>query len=326
MIRRLLAASVLALALTAPAAARAGDADDEAAATELFNAGRDLMKSGDFASACPKLAESARLKATVGALAKLAECEEHEHRLVSAYARWKQALNLARTAGDERVADVEHELARVDRVVPKLLVVAGGALPAGAAIRVDAVEMSAAGIGVPLAVEPGHHVIQVSAPGRRPWSTAVDAAADGATTPVTIPALEDAAFAPAPPAPSLGASTASADVSPSAADASARAATWRTAGLVASGAGLATMVAGGVLGFDAMRKRDSAGCPGNVCPDVSSASLLNGAKSSADWSTALLAAGGALAAGGLVVWWVSRDHGPARAGVLLTPAGVAGAF
>ena len=42
-------------------------------ATELFNAGRDLMTAGNFAAACPKLAESARLDVKVGTLGKLAE-------------------------------------------------------------------------------------------------------------------------------------------------------------------------------------------------------------------------------------------------------------
>jgi hypothetical protein len=318
MIRRSLAIGAAALALAAPAVARAGDPLDEAAATELFDAGRDMMKRGDYAGACPKLAESARLKPTVGALAKLGECEEHERRLVSAYARWKQALNLARTLGDERVADVERELARLDGVVPKLLVVAGSALPPQTAIHVDAVEMGPAGLGVPLAVEPGRHAVQVSAPGKRPWTASVDTAADGATTTVTIPTLEDGAAQapvvvsippPSEPGETRGGSS-----------------TWRTIGLAAAGAGLASLIAGGAFGVDAMRRRDAAGCANNVCPDDASAGQLNGAKTSADWSTALLVTGGALVAGGLAVWWVSRDHGPAAAGVLVTPAGISGAF
>ena len=92
-------ALLLVLALLGPVAPTVARADDEAVATQLFNAGRDLMKQGDYASACPKLAESARLKPTVGALARLAACEEHEKRLVSAYTRWQQALNVAALGG-----------------------------------------------------------------------------------------------------------------------------------------------------------------------------------------------------------------------------------
>ena len=48
-------ALVAALAFMSPTIARA---DDEAAATEFFNVGRDLMRRGDYVAACPKLAES----------------------------------------------------------------------------------------------------------------------------------------------------------------------------------------------------------------------------------------------------------------------------
>src|SRR5260370_30941466 len=122
------------LALTWSTPARA---DDEAAATELFNTGRDLRKAGDCGAACPKLAESVRLKPTVGALAKLAACDEHEKRLANARARWQQALNLARAVGDNRAAEVEREVARIDAVVPKVTFAAQAALPEGAVIRLD---------------------------------------------------------------------------------------------------------------------------------------------------------------------------------------------
>jgi hypothetical protein len=179
---------VLALGLVWPASA-AADGEDEAASTELFNAGRDLMRKGDYAAACPKLADSARLKPTVGALAKLAECEEHERHLVSAFTRWKQALNLSRSIGDERTPDVEREVARLDRLVPKVRLVASAPLPLDSVIRVDDVKLSAAGLGVPLPVEPGHHTISVTAPHAKPWSTNVDVGADGATALITLSAL-----------------------------------------------------------------------------------------------------------------------------------------
>jgi hypothetical protein len=290
--------------------ARASDGADKAAATELFNAGRDMMKNGDYATACPKLAESARLEPTVGALAKLAECEEHERRLVSAYGRWHQALNLARATGDERARDVEREVERLDAIVPKLRIVAAGVLPADTVIRLDAVELGPAGLGVPLAVEPGTHALQATAQHKVTWSTSVETKADGATTAVTIPALEDApapALAPAP-APLLS-------VAP-----------WRTLGLATAGVGVVALGVGTAFGVVAVNQRNSAGCPGNVCPDDGSASTLRGAKGSADVATALFIAGGALVAGGLAVWWLSAGTGPARTGVLVTPAGVVGTF
>ena len=307
-------------ALACPA--RAGDGTDKAAATELFDAGRDMMKQGDYAGACPKLAESARLEPTVGALAKLAECEEHEHRLVSAYGRWKQALNLARSAGDERAGDVEKEVARIDAIVPKLQITATGALSPDTVIRVDSVELGPAGLGVALAVEPGPHALQASAPHKTTWSTTVETKADGATTPVTIPVLEDVrpVLAPPPPPPPLF------TPQPAPPPPSGHASAWPTVGLVTAGAGVVAVGVGAALGFVAMGQRNDAGCPGNVCPDDAHASTLRGAKGTADVSTALFIVGGALLGGGLATWWLSSGPAHGQTGVLFTPAGAIGRF
>ena len=60
---------------------------DPAAAEWLFREGRALMKKGDFAPACAKLAESQRLDPAVGTLMNLAECEERIGRTASAWQR-----------------------------------------------------------------------------------------------------------------------------------------------------------------------------------------------------------------------------------------------
>jgi hypothetical protein len=308
-----------ALLVEVPSSARASDADDEAAATELFNAGRDLMKAGQYETACPKLAESARLKPTVGALAKLAECEEHQKRLVSAYARWQQALNLARATGDDRAEDVQRELGRLDGVVPKLRITAAAALPAGTKIGVDDVELGVGGLGVRLPLEPGRHAVLVAAPSKKPWSASVDTAADGATTLVTIPALEDAPTSAA----TLPVLVSANGRSPGDQGGSGM---WRTVGLIVAGAGVGAVAAGGALGIDAMRRRDEARCPGNVCADADSASTLRGAKTSADWATALFVGGAVLVAGGLTAWWFSGDGPRPHSGLVVTPAGIAVAY
>jgi hypothetical protein len=313
--RRWPLALVVGLLWAVASPARASDGADKAAATELFNAGRDMMKGGDYGGACPKLAESARLEPTVGALAKLAECEEHERRLVSAYGRWQQALNLARATGDERAADVEKEVARLEAIVPKLRIVAAGALPAETVIRLDAVALGPAGLGVALAVEPGAHALQASAPHKVTWATSVETKADGVTTAVTIPVLEDAPVS----APVVA-------VPVTVVVPAAQSSSWRIAGLVTAGVGVAALGVGSAFGIVAMNQRNDAGCPGNVCPDEGGASTLRGAKSSANVSTALFIAGGALLGGGLTVWWLSRKSGGARTGVVVTPMGAVGIF
>lgn len=321
--KRTLGSLVVIAALACSGFARA---DDEAASTELFNAGRDLMKQGDYAAACPKLAESVRLKATVGALAKLAACEEHEKRMVSAFTRWQQALNVARATGDERTADVERELARVDHVVPKVRVTAAQALPAGAVLQIDDTSLGAASLGVPLPVEPGTHTIQASATGKKTWSSTFQTAADGSTRDVTVPALENAPSAAPPPATPPAPATTPAPAPPSAPGSapSSSSSPWPTIGLVTAGVGVATAAAGGVAGFVAMGKRNDAHCQGTSCPDGSSAATLTGAKSAADWSTVLLVAGGVLAASGTTIWLVTptSGHDGPRVGATMLPGAV----
>ncbi len=325
------AALLLGLALAgATLVAPAARADDEAAATQLFNAGRDLMKQGDFAAACPKLAESARLKPTVGALAKLAACEEHEKRLVSAYTRWQQALNVARSVGDERAADVEREVARIARVVPKVSVATVGVMPADAVIRIDDTTLGPASLGVPLPVEPGPHTVQATAAGKKAWSTTVQSSADGATTTVSIPPFEDApALAPVPlpspsPAPATSPTTSTPPSPSTQASPSPSSSPWPTVGLVTAATGLVSLAAGGAFGFVAMGKRNDAHCQGTTCPDAPSASTLGDAKTAADWSTGLLIAGGVLAASGVTLWFVSRDahDAPVRVGATPLPGGL----
>src|SRR5678815_971664 len=104
--------------LAAVAHAQSGDAG---IASQLFDAGRDLMKRGDFASACPKLFESARLEPRVGTLARLAECEEKIGHVAAARGHWKDAAELARAQRDDRAAHAEDEFKRVDAIVPRLI-------------------------------------------------------------------------------------------------------------------------------------------------------------------------------------------------------------
>jgi hypothetical protein len=310
---RRLALGLVVLLAAAPALAQT--ASDTGVATELFNAGRDLIKAGNYAAACPKLADSARLDAKVGTLARLAECEEKLGQLVDARAYWQQALNLARVQHDERTAHVESELARVDGVVPKLKVDAKGSDAPGFALKVDDLQVGKGGLGIPLPVQPGNHTLVATATGKKPWSTTISTSANGAVTAVTIPALDDDIAAPVPPP---KAPPPHVDTLPD------RGSPWRTVGLVTAGVGVVGVGIGAVFGFLAKQKYDDSnaqpgGCDAQSNCPPSAAATRNDARTSGNVSTVLFIAGGALTAGGLAIWLLAPKAASSSASLAAAP-------
>jgi hypothetical protein len=304
--------SIVALCLAASCfvAPRVHAQNATGAATDLFNAGRDLMKAGDYAAACPKLAESARLEAKVGTLARLAECEEKLGHMVSARAQWEQAMNLAAAQRDDRLAHVKAELARIDSVVPKVLFAVDGQPPQGLELRIDALQVGLASIGVPLPVEAGSHHLVATAPGKKAWASDISTPPNGSVTRVVVPMLTDGPPEAPPPTTPLG-------------PAPTHASPLGTVGIVVAGAGVIGLGVGAAFGFIASHKNSESnvqpgGCNSdNVCPE-GAYGLRNSARTAGDVSTALFVAGGVLVAGGAALWILAPKH-TASTTVGLTP-------
>jgi hypothetical protein len=296
--RRAALTTALLLVLTAGTAR----ADAPGMAIELFTQGKQLMSAGDFAEARVRLIESARLDPKVGTLASLAVCEEKLGHLAQAHARWQQARALATATNDARRPLTESEIARIDRIVPKLSIEVRGPSPKGLVIKADELEIGPGMMRAPLPVDPGEHMVTAVAPGKRPWSQEVHAEADGKVTPVAVGPLEDAPEAgPAASAGSAGAA-AGGEGHPAAGGGGWRG--QRTTGVVVTGIGVAGLVVGGVFGLQTLVLKHQRGqfCDAsNVCTDPRGLSLDRDARTAATVSTISAVAGGVVAAGGLLL-------------------------
>jgi len=151
-----------AFALLPSGTAFADDTDEERKQAEaLFNEGRAAVKAEDYATACPKFEASLKLARRAGTLFNLAQCEEHEGRLVSAVAYYKEGI-VVLEPGDPRLAPSKQQLASVEPRLPYLTVTLTSALPTGGRVTLDGREVEA--LDKEFAVNPGKHEIKVLAP------------------------------------------------------------------------------------------------------------------------------------------------------------------
>jgi hypothetical protein len=150
--------------LLGPATVAWGAGRDPAAAEVLFQEGRDALQSGNLPVACSKFRESERLDPGVGTLMNLADCEEKIGRLASAWERWREAIDMI-APSDERLSYARGRASLLDRRVPRLTITIAGADGDATRVLRDDVELGSASFGSPLPVDPGAHVVRVTASG-----------------------------------------------------------------------------------------------------------------------------------------------------------------
>ena len=312
--------------LLAPAAARAQSADPKvmAAAQSLFDQAVEEMAKKNYTSACPKLEQASKmLPEALGAKETLAQCYEAEGRLASAWAQYGLLETLASRAGQaqraaeagKKVAELKPKLATLTVEVPDEV----RALP-GLTISSDKLALGEALWGTAVPVDKGEHVLEVKAPGHRPWSGKVVIGADGVNERLKVPMLEAAEAAPSPVAPTPRA--------------------WqRPLGIATIVVGAAGLGVSGLLAGLAVGKKNASNEAGhcdaqNTC-DETGLDLRRQAVGLGNGATAALVVGGVLAAGGVVllVTAPSSKGGPEKTGrvrwgieVSPTRVGVQGAW
>ena len=163
---------------------------DETVARDAFKRAQELASASPprWAEACPLFEASYRADPQIGVLLYLADCHEHVGRLASAYAEFNDAAELAQQRGDAREAVARQRAGALAPRLSKVRVVAPASPPPGFAIKRDGVDVTLL-VGGELAIDPGDHEIEASAPGYVAWSKKITAAGTAPVV-VEIPALD----------------------------------------------------------------------------------------------------------------------------------------
>jgi hypothetical protein len=312
-------ATVLAaLFSTAVAHAQGGAATDPALAETLFRDGKTLMSRGDYASACPKFAESERLDPGTGTLMALAYCHEHEGKLASAWAEYTAVQGAARQAGQvERVKVASERIASIEPRLSRMVVRVAPSTPPRKGFEVlrDGIVLGEAAWGESVPIDPGEHVVEARAPGWKSWSV-IEHARPGAVIEVVVPKLEAESPAPSAVVDSSGAAGGSASASPDSNRAAetvptaSRGNTGRVVGLGLVAAGVATLGVGVYFGVRTFQKRDDANalCPvGQPCTNPDAITSNDDAHTSALVSTITTGVGIAAVGGGIYLLLTSKS-------------------
>lgn len=343
--RRAILAIVVVGAMTAvvcPAAAQTSGDHDVAVAE--FREARRLIDANDCASALLHLERSLAREPSVGARMSMAECQEKTD-AVKAWRSLAEASLFAYTNHDDRLPQVEARMGQLERRAGTfhLGLAPADLVRAGLDVRIDGrpVDRFLLRRGI-VAVEPGEHTVEASAPDRGTFTWKGSAPVPGASVlvPIEIPAKP-----PAPPPPTIGPSTrepsppkpihvANAIESPPRVRRDDAWTTRRAVGFTIGAVGIVGIAVGTAFGIVAFGRAsdldDACGGDRSRCqvPASSVASIRESASTAAAASTVSLVVGGAALATGavLVLWGPSRPEQPktSSSGALhLTAAGVA---
>ncbi len=298
-----LACVAIPLALAAAAPPSHAQSGDTAVALSLFDQGKQLVRDGKYAEACPKLRASYEMVPKLGTLLNLADCLEKNGQTASAWARFTEAQSTAERAGEGDRADFAKQHATA--LEPKLsrLTVTAPASVSGLQVKRDGEVVQGAVLGVPMPVDPGKHTIEATAPGKTAWSTTLEIPGDGANQILAIPPLQDAPVAAAPPTLAAAGATTVGAPSP-AAPAESGGSSQKVWGFAVGGVGAVGVVASLVLGAMAEsaygQSNQAGGCAKDVCPQ-SALDQRQSAYGLATAATYLAIGGGVLVAGGVVL-------------------------
>lgn len=284
-------------------------AADKAAAEALFDRGLTLLREGKYQEACERLEQSQSIERGIGTMLYLAECYEKIGRTASAWALFREASSLAQAAGQgERAEAGKRRAERLEKGLSKLTIQVDAVRQVpGLEIQDNGLQVHPSVWGVSVPVDPGPHKVDAKAPGYRPWSGTVKVEDHGASAELRLPALERLPDAPLAPAAVAAGAAASAPATPPEPE---HMSGLRMASIAVGSAGVVGLVMGTAFGVRALKKNDDAkqeGCSGATCSTDQGVKLSDQALTAARASNALLAIGGVLTVGGIVMFFTAPE-------------------
>ena len=248
-------------------------ASEVATAESLYQEGKRLMELKKYSEACAALQASDRLDTAVGTLLNLGRCFELNGQTASAWSTFSEAAAMARRTGQPQRAELaENQRERLWPLVPKVIITVKQH-DRSMKVLLDGEELAAGALGLPLAVDPGEHRLEVSAPGKLSESRTFVAASPGADPNQQAVNVEMGPLSLVDPEPSNApgerdSSTESSSPQERQTEA-ARWSAWKWAGLSTTLVGISGTGVGIALGVQAKSDAKKAECDENsYCSDV----------------------------------------------------------
>jgi hypothetical protein len=242
-----------ALATTAVTARAQPSPTDVTLAGDLFRRGKELMAQERYAEACALFEQSQKHDPGTGTLLNMALCHEKVGRFATAWTELDEVIAQSRAANRQDRVQLAREHA--DRIAPLLPHVIVEVRPAdGIVVRLDGSIIERPLWGKPLALDPGDHALEATAPAKAASSSRIHLE-PRETQRVTVELKDLPKSIAAKPAP---APAADAPVVPRQTD--------RTLGYVLTGAGFVTLGVGVTFGVLTISKNDdSKACARSAC-------------------------------------------------------------
>ncbi len=310
--RRFAYATTLAGLVWATSASAQENFQAVAAAKTLFEQGQQQMEKNDYEAACASFKASNEAVARVGTLLNLGACYEKAGKLASAWGAYFDAISLGRRQNKPEYEEFAQK--KKDELEPRLLkmtiVVPPEVKLDGMKITRDKQVVEPVAWGVPIAVDPGKHVIEATAPHKLAFHSEIVVDEGHKLVEVKIEKLADAPVAwPRANQPQIVERVVEVPSS------------WtplRIGGVVVGSLGVASVVVGSVLGlvandkYQTALKNDCGGNP-NACTAVG-VNNGNAAHDLANVATGLFVGGLAAVGVGVTLFIVGTPSRPSGEG------------